>query len=134
MALTNFTVTGSYAAIIADSADEGSDPDIQGISALVLFTPSVSEVVSTADGLTYRLAPIQCRLEETGELLTIQGGPVRLTANTAALGPLPSLSYRTDFSHVVYNKLKDQRIEPFRFEAPTSDVTIDLATVARIPL
>lgn len=136
--LVYFTVTGKFQAIISDaSSDEDNQPQVQNISGLVKFTPSAREVASSSLSPTtiVRLQPIQGRIEEDGVLKTIDGNTgVKLVANTAALGPLAELSYLVEFTNVVYDKLKDQRIEPFRFMAPTSSTTIDLATVARIPV
>lgn len=136
MALTYFTVTGSFKAVISDGSDSANhDPEVQNISGLVLFTPSISEVVSTADGVTYRLQPVRGRIEEDGVLKTIDSTVgVGLVANTAALGPLEALTYKVEFSHVVYDKGKERLIEPFRFAAPTTATTIDLATVSRLPV
>lgn len=136
MSLTYFTVTGSFKAVISDGSDSANhDPEVQNISGLVLFSPSVSEVVSSADGVTYRLQPVRGRIEEDGILKTIDSTVgVGLVANTAALGPLEALTYKVEFSNVVYDKGKERRIEPFRFAAPTSAVTIDLATVTRLPV
>ena len=56
---------------------------------------------------------------------------VRLLANSAALGPLPSLRYRVDYSHVVFDG--GAKVLPsFTFEAPATDITLDLATVPRV--
>lgn len=136
MALTYFTVTGSFKAVISDGSDSANhDPEVQNISGLVLFTPSISEVISTADGVTYRLQPVRGRIEEDGVLKTIDSTVgVGLVANTAALGPLEALTYKVEFSHVVYDKGKERLIEPFRFAAPASVTTIDLATVSRLPV
>jgi hypothetical protein len=62
--------------------------------------------------------------------------PVRLVAQTAVLG-LPEgakLCYRLDFSNVVFNGEDDQLLAPFAFQAPTTDVVLDLATAPRITL
>lgn len=60
---------------------------------------------------------------------------VRLVAQTAVLGLAvgATLNYRLDFSNVVFNG-DDQKLPPFGFAAPTSDVVLNLATVARIVL
>ena len=53
---------------------------------------------------------------------------IRLVANSAALGPLPSLKYRVDYSKVVFDGAT--RILPsFEFTAPATDVEIDLVTL-----
>lgn len=56
---------------------------------------------------------------------------VRLLANTEAVGPLASLIYKVEYSHVVYDG-KPREIPSFHFAAPDDDVTIDLATVTRV--
>ncbi|WP_374159066.1 hypothetical protein ACEWX3_07540 [Mycobacterium sp. G7A2] len=59
--------------------------------------------------------------------------PVRLVAQTDALG-LPNgatLNYRLSFENVVYNQ-QNQELASFAFQAPTSDVKLDLATVPRV--
>lgn len=133
MAPTNFSVTGAFKAIIADGSDEGNEPDIQNISGSVVFTPSITE--ATIDGDLYRLQPIRARMNEDGILRTINGDPsVGLTCGGSEGQPLHGLTYRVDYSNVVYDKQRQQRIEPFRFLAPTTAVSIDIATVPRIPL
>jgi len=134
MALTNFTVTGTFKAIITDGSDEGADPDIQLISGTATFTPSIREA-ATPDAL-YRLQPITGRMNEDGILKTLNDDVgVKLTCGDDTEGePLFGLTYRVDFTNVVYDKQSNQRIEPFRFTAPTTDTTVDIATVPRIPL
>lgn len=131
---TNFTVSGEFKAIITDGADEGNEPDVQNISALVTFTPSISEAqIGTT---TWRLTPLIARTEEDGILKTIDSTEdVALPCGDATEGnPLFGLTYKVEFSKVNYNKLRDQRIEPFRFAAPTTATSVDLATVERLPL
>ena len=129
MALVHFTVTAAYEAIISDTDDVGAEPDSQGISALVTFTPSVSEIASPTENKIIRLQPITGRLEEDGILKTLDGDVgVRLVANSAALGPLPELTYLIEFSHVVYDQ--DRRLlDSFTITAPSTDVTVALEDV-----
>lgn len=134
MALTNFTITGTFKAVISDGSDEGADPDIQLISGSVTFTPSIQE--ASTDGALHRLQPIRGRMNEDGILRTIHDDVgVKLTCGDADEGaPLHGLTYRVDFANVVYDKLRNQRIESFRFTAPTTATSIDIATVTRVPL
>ncbi len=130
----NFTVSGQFKAIITDGADAGNEPDVQNISALVTFTPSISEAqIGTT---TWRLTPLVARLEGDSVLRTIDSTEdVGLPCGDDTEGePLYGLTYKVEFTKVVYNRLSDQRIEPFRFAAPTTATNIDLATVERIPL
>lgn len=57
---------------------------------------------------------------------------VRLTANSEALGPLAELKYRVDFSKLRYDR-GARELSAFSFLAPAADVTVDLATVPRLP-
>ena len=134
MALTHFTITGLFKAVISDSDDEGTDPDIQLISGTATFTPSIKE--ATTDGALHRLQPVVGRMNEDGVLRTIHDDAgVKLVCGDDTEGePLYGLTYRVDYSNVVYDKLRDQRIEPFRFAAPTTATSIDIASVTRIPL
>ncbi|CPT12081.1 Uncharacterised protein [Mycobacteroides abscessus subsp. abscessus] len=136
-AFVYFTVADTYQAIVSDGSDDGNEPDLKMISGTVTFTPSVKEVLATISDIptTVRLGPIIGRIEEDGVLKTLDSTPgVKLLANTEAIGPLPELTYRVDFTNVVYNRKTNQRIEPFRFAAATSAVTLRLSSVERLPL
>jgi hypothetical protein len=131
MALAYFPVTGTLKAVNTDSsADVDGNPDTQYISSTVTFTPHPKEAHGT-DGTTYRLQPIQGRTNpDDGTLKTIDGHTLTLLANNATLN-LDELTYRVDFTNVVYDK-DDQQIEPFTFLAPTDTTPIDITTVDRI--
>lgn len=136
-AFVYFTVADTYQAIVSDGSDEGSEPDLKMISGTVTFTPSVREVLANIDGesRSIELGVIDGRIEEDGVLKTLDSTPgVKLLANTEAIGPLPELTYRVDFTNVVYNRKTNQRIEPFRFAAATSATTLRLSSVERLPL
>lgn len=134
--LVYFTVKGLYQAAIVDYTDPGTDPDIQGVSALVTVTPSVTEVLAptlTPNPATIVLAPMLVRLDEDGTLKTIQGDAgVRFVANSEVLGPLDQLLYTITFDKVRYNK-RSQTLKAFAFEAPSTDIELDLATVPHLP-
>jgi len=134
--LAFFSVTGVLKAIRTDSNDAGGDPDTQFISSTVWFTPSVNQVHSAVDTTVYRLQPIRARTDVAdGVLRTIDGSTVKLVANNAALG-LPELFYDCVFTDVVYDTkvTPEPKIDGFRFLAPTTATTIDLATVTRLPI
>lgn len=135
MALAFFTVTGLLKAIRSDSPDAGGDPDTQFISSTVWFIPSVRQVHSAADLTVYRLNPLRARTSvEDGVLRTVDENPVKLPANNAALG-LDELFYDVHFEDVVYDlrAFPAALVDGFRFLAPTTATTIDLATVPRLP-
>ena len=130
MAITYFPVTGSIIAVIADSSsDEDGIPEEQPVSSTVTFTPSVNEV--NFEGKIVRLRPIRARTEEDGILKTIDGNGVELAANCFGLD---ELTYKVEFTNVSYDKLHDQKLNAFRFVAPTTATTVDLSTVERVAL
>ena len=123
-------------AVHTDSVDEGGDPDIQFISSTVWFIPSIKQIHSDVDTTIYRLQPIRTRTDVAdGVLRTINGDAVKLVANTAAIG-VSELFYDVIFEDVVYDTkvTPEPLIDGFRFLAPTTATTIDLATVPRLPL
>jgi hypothetical protein len=134
VALTNFTVTGIISAVISDSsADVLGDPDVRPVSCTVVFTPSVRQVYS--EGHVYHLEAIKARTNTTtGALETIDVSPVKLTANTGIGLPPGELTYTVSFEDVVMPGTKGRKVDlsPFRFAAPTSATTVDLAAVTRL--
>lgn len=144
-ALTFFTVTGDYDAIIADTDDAGIDPDLVPISAKVTFTPllATGDVVLAAT-LTPRpsgllLTPTPGILDTDGQLKTkkLDLG-VRLVAETAilALAVNQHLHYEVEFDEVRFSSRQrgndtNGSLPGFTFQAPTSDTTVDLITVTR---
>jgi hypothetical protein len=132
MALTYFPVTGTFKALISDSSDSGGEVDTQNISAFIYFKPSVPQVASALDGVTYRLQTIRARMNVSdGQVKNVDGTTLSLVSNSAALG-LDRLLYTVSFDHVVLDGQKDMVLEGFRFEAPTDSTPVDLATVARL--
>ena len=129
-----FTVTGKIQVLVTDADDEGIEPDLGPVTGLVTFTPVVSVVPSsTLSPVSIAiLAPILARIEDDGVLRTLEGDDgVKLVANTAALGPLPELVYKVEFSKMKWDG-KSQSLDPFHFLAPTSATSVDLATVPRV--
>jgi len=135
MSLTLFTLTATYRAVISDGADvDGGDPDIQNITATAMFEPSVSEVI--VGGVTYRLQPVTARLDEDGQLHTIHGdlGARLVAGSDDPDSPLHGLTYLVRFSNVNYDKRRGTQLNPIRFVAPTSDVTVDITEVTRVAI
>lgn len=136
MPLQFFEVTGTLKAIRSDSVDAGGDPDVQFISSTVWFHPSVQQVHSVVDTAIYRINSLRARTSvEDGVLRTLDENPVKLPANNSALD-LPELFWDVTFEDVVYDikAFPTPVIDGFRFAAPTTATTIDLATVERLPL
>lgn len=129
---TMFTVMDTYKAYVPDGPDAGNEPDEQLVSGTVTFTPSVSETtmdIGAGVTATVRLEPIVGRFNEDGILSTIDGTPGvgLLCGSEDEDSNLHGLTYRADFTNVVYNKKRQQRIEPFRFVAPTTSTVIRLS-------
>jgi len=153
-AVDTFRVIGRWTAIVARSSVlPDPQPVLQPVSAIAEFTPiahghPLPVIRSELDGCHYALTKYLARLEN-GVLkdiparvlddeipVELPGDPADprrygylLPANTAALGPLPSLDYRVEFSRVVYGRA-NRKLLSFVFTAPTeADVTVDLAAV-----
>lgn len=133
--LTYFDVVQTTVqAVVTDDADAGHTPDIQQISALVTFTPSVAEVQSSAMNATVLLRPVQGRIVN-GVLCAIDGTPgIELVAYTNVLGTLPDpLTYRVDYSKAVFDG-GERTLRSFAFTALTAAGTVNLNTVTRLPV
>lgn len=135
---TFFTVLDTYKAYVPDGSDDGNEPDEKFISGTATFTPSVSETFIDIGGgvtQTVRLEPIVGRFNEDGVLSTLDDTPgVKLLAGSATEGdPLYGLTYKVEFTDVVYNKKRNQIIDPFRFVAPTTAVIIRLSDPVQTP-
>lgn len=148
--LTYFTARLHYKAIIADvteqmGGDADTDPDTAGIHAGVVITPFVRDSTGRTTAVSaiaaptleppalIALAPIRARLDAGQLKLTAMQADVRLVAQTAVLA-LPegsTLCYEIAFNNVTFGG-GDQQLPGFKFQAPTGDQIVDLATVARI--
>lgn len=131
--LTYFTVIQPSVKDVQTNDEGGNDPEIHNISALVTFTPSVTEIQSSAMDATVLLRPIMGRIVN-GELCAIDGTPgIQLVANTNVLGTLADpLTYRVDYSKVIFDEA-ERSMRSFRITAPTSATTVNLNTVTRLP-
>jgi len=114
---------------VETSDEEGNQPEIHAVSALVTFTPSITEVQSASIDATILMRPIVGRLED-GILKAIDGTVgIQLVAGT---GDFEGLTYRVDYSKVVFDKA-ERSMRSLRFAAPASG-TVNLNTVARLQL
>jgi hypothetical protein len=132
--LTYFTVTQPSVKDVQTNDEGGNEPEVHNISALVTFTPSVTEVQSSAMDATILLRPIMGRIVN-GVLCAIDGTPgIELVANTEVLGVLPnSLTYQVDYSKVIFDEA-ERTMRSFRITAPTTSTTVNLNTVIRLPV
>lgn len=126
--LVYFTVTQPSVEGVQTNDSGGNAPEIHRVSGLVTFTPSITEVQSTARDSTILLLPIQGRIVN-GELCAIDGTiGVKLVANTSVLGlQANSLTYRVDYSRVIAEG-KEREMRPFKIIAPSTESTINLNT------
>ena len=129
MAITYFTVTQPLVHDVETSDEEGNQPEIHAVSALVTFTPSITEVQSASIDATILMRPIVGRLED-GILKAIDGTVgIQLVAGT---GDFEGLTYRVDYSKVVFDKA-ERSMRSLRFAAPASG-TVNLNICARLQL
>lgn len=146
---TYFTVIGDFKSIVADSlGDTDADPDSVSLLATVTFQPVINDgdlILATNASprpTAFVAAPIAGFIDTDGLLKMRAAGasgypglsytPVRLLADTALLELAGDLFYDVTFSNVSYNG-RTISLNGFRFQAPTSDVTLNLVTVARAP-
>ncbi len=117
-----------------DTYGGGHTPEVHQISALVTFTPSVSEIQSSALDATILLRPIIGRIVE-GILCSLDDTPgIELVAATEDLGVLPEdLTYVVEYSKVVFDK-GQRSLRSFRFAALTGPGTVDLNRCERLPV
>ena len=134
MALSYFLVTQPLVHDVETSDETGNLPEIHPISALVTFTPNVSEVQSAELDATVLLRPIVGRIEE-GVLVSIDSTVgIQLVDETSALGTLAKpLTYACAYSKVVFDKA-ERSVKSFRFAAPGDGSGVNLNTVARLPI
>ena len=100
--------------------------------------PEVVYLKTTGIKRIIRLRPVPCRID-TGVLKLVGGVPdegVRLVANTDTIsfaGFETALLYDVMFGKSTINGVEvDFADMNFTFEAPSTDTTVDLATVARV--
>lgn len=124
----------------SDEPDGGDLPEVEKFSGTVTFTPSVSEVSSAELDSTVILQPIRGRFQlPDGVLRTLNGSEGVSLVDNVALGlPAPgekgTLTYRVDYSNVVFDGGSDRHMQSFRFAAPGDGSQVDLNTVTRLPL
>lgn len=134
MSLTYFDVVQPLVEDIETNDSSGHTPEVHLISALVTFTPSVSEIQSSSLDATILLRPITGRIVD-GVLCSLDDTPgIELVAYTADLGVLPEpLTYAVEYSKVRFDK-GDRSLRSFRFAALTEPGTVDLNRCERLPV
>jgi hypothetical protein len=147
---TYFTVVADFKSVVGDLASDADyDPQLGSVTADVTFLPVLDQgdvilaTSATPRPTGFLAAPIVGFIDTDGRLkmrtATDVGGstdlgyaPVRLLADTDLLELETPLFYQVSFSNVQYNGARGT-INPFTFQAPTSDTTLNLITVARAP-
>lgn len=148
--LQYFTVTNQmYEVVETDLIDTtGNQPTVIPISGTVTFTPcnaigvALTEVDSAALDATVMLEPITGRFSVNltggapdGVLRTLNGtAGVQLVDNLNLGLAEGGLTYRVDYTNVVFDGIGNRQIHSFWFLAPGNGATIDLNTVARLQL
>ena len=132
--LTYFDVVQDDVQVLQTNDSSGHTPEVHQISALVTFTPSITEIQSSALDATILLRPIQGRIV-SGELCAIDGTiGIELVANTEVLGTLPKpLTYRVDYSKVVFDGA-ERSMKSFAFQALTGPGTVNFNAVERLAI
>jgi hypothetical protein len=146
--LQTFLVTNTlYEVVETDQVDTtGSQPTIMPISGTATFTPCdangnvITEIDSMVLDTTIMLDPIQGRFNvdytsgaPDGALRTLNGSYGVSLIDNVNLGLDPGgLTYRVDYSNVVFDGMGNRHINSLRFTAPGNGATIDLNTVQRL--
>lgn len=134
MPLQYFDVVQPLVEDVQTNDESGHTPEVHLISALVTFTPSITEIQSSSLDATVLLRPIVGRIVE-GQLCSLDDTPgVELLAASEDLGVLPeSLTYLVEYSKVRFDK-GDRSMRSFRIEALTGPGVVDLNRVERLPV
>jgi hypothetical protein len=136
----NFTVNYDLLASQTDSADAGIDSDLVALIGTVVFTPlfadnrAVLAPTRSPRPAGLKLQPISGYLDSDGRLKASPGGVVgvRLPAKDPIMD-LDTLFYRVDFN-VRTPSGEPVRLDAGFFQAPTFDLTVDLAVVMQSAL
>lgn len=136
MPLTQFTAELDLLAVTSDSIDSGADADQVALIGEVDFVPQFSttapilarEYLPRPTG--FRLLPVTGYFDTDGRLKNARAGTVgvRLVANDPVLELPDPLVYRMDF-RLTTPIGQPVRVTAAYFEAPDSDVTVQLAEV-----
>ena len=147
---TYFTVSADYRSVVADAlTDSDYDPEIASVSAVVTFTPMLAsgDVILATNASPrptgYVPVPIAAMIDPADGRLKLRtatddGGtgfdfaPVRLLADTGLLELAEPLFYTVTFTQVLFNG-RSGNLTSFTFQAPTSDVELNLIEVSRTP-
>lgn len=148
--LMYFTVTNAmYEVVETDQVDPtGNQPTVIPISGTVTFTPcdangnALTEIDSAVLDSTIMLDPIMGRFNVNltggspdGVLRTLNGtAGVELVDNVNLGLAAGGLTYRVDYTNVVFDGIGNRAIHSFWFVAPGNGAGVDLNTVGRLQL
>jgi hypothetical protein len=148
--LMYFTVTDTmYEVVETDQTDlTGNQPTVMPISGTVTFTPcdafgnALTEIDSAVLDSTIMLEPIMGRFNVNltggapdGVLRTLNGtAGVELVDNLNLGLAVGGLTYRVDYTNVVFDSVGNRAIHSFWFVAPGNGAGVDLNTVGRLQL
>lgn len=146
--LQYFTVVNQlYEDVQTDSIDPiGNQPTVMPISGTATFTPCdalgnvITEIDSATLDATVMLDPIIGRFNvdytsgaPDGALRTLNGTyGVELVDNVNLGLAEGGLTYRVDYSNVVFDSIGQRHINSLRFAAPGNGAQVDLNTVQRL--
>jgi hypothetical protein len=140
-------INTEYEGVETDQVDlVGSQPTVIPISGTATFTPcdQVGNVITEVDSVildaTILLDPIQGRFSvdytsgaPDGALRTLNGSYGVQLVDNVNLGLVDGgLTYRVDYTNVVFDGIGNRHINSFRFFAPGNGATVDLNTVQRL--
>jgi hypothetical protein len=136
MALTQFTAELDFRATTSDSSDAGADADEVALIGEVDFTPqfaSDSPILAreySPRATAFRILTVTGYVDTDGRLKNTRAGTigVRLISNDPVLELPDPLVYRVDF-RLTTPLGQPVRVAAAYFEAPDSDVTVQLAEV-----
>lgn len=135
--LTEFTVVQLSEDVETNQSTTGGNlPTIVRFSGTLTFTPSHPEIESAPLDTTVIINPIVGRWDGSdGVLKSINGTPGVGLIDNQYLGLAPGeLTYRVDYSNLVWDDESGRAMRSFRFAAPGDGSTVDLTTVTRLPL
>lgn len=141
MALIQFTVQYDFLAVTSDSSDINADADIVALIGEVSFIPqftSSNPLVArdySPRPTGFRILPVKGFIDTDGRLKNARAGTlgVRLIANDPVLDLEDPLVYRVDFE-LTTPFGEPVRVDSVFFEAPDSDIDVELAEVLETAL
>ena len=136
MSLVQFTVEYDFLAVTSDSSDSNADADLVALIGQVDFTPQfTTEAPILARNYSprptgFRILTVSGFIDTDGRLKNARAGTVgvRLIANDPVLELPDPLVYRVDW-HLTTPLGQPVSVPTNYFEAPSTDITVQLAEV-----